>query len=44
MICMQKEKKDKEHPHFANEDPTKYEHEKMEKLAKEALKKFRSIS
>ena len=40
---MDKKKKDVQHEHFANDDPTKFEHEKMEKLAKEALKKFKSL-
>ena len=38
-----KEKKDKEHEHFANDDPTKFEQEETENLAKEAIKKFRSM-
>ena len=41
-IYMEK-KKDKEHEHFVNDDPTKFDHEKMEDLAKEALKKFRAL-
>jgi len=40
---MNEKKKDMVHKHFANDDPTKFEHEKMEKLAKEALKKFKSL-
>ena len=36
-------KKDKEHEHFVNDDPTKFDHDKMEDLAKEALKKFKSL-
>ena len=40
---MNEKKKDTVHKHFANDDPTKFEHEKMEKLAKEALKKFKSL-
>ena len=29
-------KKNKDHEHFVNDDPTKFDHEKMEDLAKEA--------
>ena len=36
-------KKDKDHEHFVNDDPTKFDHEKMEGLAKEALKKFKAL-
>ena len=39
-----KEKKDKEHEHFANDDPTKFEQEETENLAKEAIKKFKSMN
>ena len=38
-----KEKKDKDHAHFVNDDPTKFDHDKMENLAKEALKKFKKL-
>ena len=37
-----KEKKDKDHKHFANDDPTEFEQEKTKDLAKEAIKKFKS--
>ena len=40
---MREKKKDAEHEHFENDDPTQFEHEKMEKLAKEAIKKFKSL-
>ena len=36
-------KKDKDYEHFVNDDPTKFDHEKMEDLAKEALKKFKAL-
>ena len=39
-----KEKKDKDHEHFANDDPTKFEQEKTGDLAKEAVKKFKSMN
>ena len=41
---MDKKKKDVENTHFENDDPTQFEHEKMEKLAKEAIKKFKSLN
>ena len=40
---MREKKKDTEYEHFENDDPTQFEHEKMEKLAKEAIKKFKSL-
>ena len=40
---MSEKKKNTEHEHFENDDPTQFEHEKMEKLAKEAIKKFKSL-
>ncbi len=39
-----KEKKDKDHKHFANDDPTEFEQEKTKDLAKEAIKKFKSMN
>lgn len=39
-----KEKKDKDHEHFANDDPTEFEQEKTIDLAKEAIKKFKSMN
>ena len=36
-------KKDVDHKHFVNDDPTKFDHDKMENLAKEALKKFEKL-
>ena len=39
-----KEKKDKDHEHFANDDPTELEKEDAENLAKEAIKKFKSMN
>ena len=38
-----KEKKDKDHEHFANDDPTEFEQEKIKDLAKEAIKRFKSM-
>ena len=39
-----KEIKDKEHEHFANDDPTEFDQDKSEDLAKEAIKKFKSLN
>jgi len=39
-----KGKKDKEHKHFANDDPTEFDQEKTKELAKEAIKKFKSLN
>ena len=39
-----KERKDKDHEHFANDDPTEFEQEKIEYLAKESIKKFKSMN
>ena len=39
-----KGKRDKEHEHFANDDPTEFDQEKTKELAKEAIKKIKSIS
>mgnify|MGYP001156707690 FL=1 len=39
-----KGKKDKEHEHFANDDPTKFDPEETKDLAKEAIKKFKSLN
>ncbi len=41
---MKKKKKDEEHTHFANDDPTKFEQEKTKDLAREAIKKFKSLN
>ena len=38
-----KGKRDKEHEHFANDDPTEFDQEKTKELAKEAIKKFKSL-
>ena len=37
-------KKEKEHRHFANDDPTEFDHKETEDLAKEAIKKFKSLN
>ena len=42
-ITMNKKKKDVKHEHFANDDPTQFEHENLEELAKKAIKKFKSL-
>ena len=39
-----KEKKDEKEEHYANEDPTKFDQKDAEKLAKEAIKKFKSLN
>ncbi len=40
-----KEKKDtKSEEHFANDDPTEFPHDDMENLAKQAMKKFKSLN
>ncbi|MDC0202510.1 hypothetical protein OAJ97_02235 [Candidatus Nitrosopelagicus sp.] len=40
----EKNKKDKEHEHFANDDPTKFDEKSAEDIAKEAIKKFKSLN
>ena len=39
-----KEKKDKKDEHYANEDPTKFDQKNAEELAKESIKKFKSLN
>ena len=39
-----KQKKDKDLEHFVNDDPTEFEQEKTKDLAKEAIKKFKSMN
>ena len=39
-----KEKKDKDHAHFVNDDPAKFDPEETKDLAKEAIKKFKSLN
>ena len=41
---MNEKKKDKQHEHFANDDPTEFDQEKSKDLAKEAIKKFKSLN
>ena len=41
---MNDKKKDKQHEHFANDDPTKFDQKNAEELAKEAIKKFKSLN
>ena len=40
----EKNNKDKEHEHFANDDPTKFDEKSAEDIAKEAIKKFKSLN
>ena len=44
LVITMKTKKDKEHEHFANDDPTEFDHKKTEELTKEAIKKFKSLN
>ena len=37
-------KKTRYHEHFANDDPTEFDQEKTRKLAKDAIKKFKSLN
>ena len=41
---MNENKKDKKHEHFVNDDPTKFDPEETKSLAKEAIKKFKSLN
>ena len=41
---MNEKKKDTQHEHFANDDPTEFDQEKSKDLAKEAIKKFKSLN
>ena len=41
---MDEKKIDKDHEHFANDDPTEFDMDKTENLAKEAIKKFKSLN
>jgi hypothetical protein len=41
---MSEKKKDKNHEHFANDDPTKFDPKKTKEMAKEAIKKFKSLN
>jgi len=43
MVMESDKKKKKEHEHFVNDDPTEFPTEKMEDLAKKAIKKFKSL-
>lgn len=40
---MDEKKKDKEHKHFANDDPTEFKEKTTEEMAKEALKRYKSL-
>ena len=41
---MKEEKPKKAEEHFANDDPTEFPHDDMENLAKQAMKKFKSLN
>jgi len=41
---MRSKKEDIQHTHFANDDPTKFDQKSSEELAKEAIKKFKSLN
>ena len=41
---MNEKKKDKQHEHFVNDDPTEFDQDKSEDLAKEAIKNFKSLN
>ena len=43
MIMESDKKKKKEHEHFVSDDPTEFPAEKIEDLAKKAIKKFKSL-
>ena len=43
MMPMSEKKKDTEHEHFANDDPTEFDKDKLQDMAKEAIKKFKSL-
>jgi len=42
-MSMTKKKKDTEHEHFANDDPTEFDKDELQDMAKEAIKKFKSL-
>ena len=41
---MKEEKAKKSEEHFANDDPTEFPHDDMEDMAKQAMKKFKSLN
>lgn len=43
-INMGEKKAKKSEEHFANDDPTKFPHDDMEDMAKQAMKKFKSLN
>ena len=43
-INMKEEKAKKGEVHFANDDPTEFPHDDMENMAKQAMKKFKSLN
>jgi len=43
-INMKEEKPKKAEEHFANDDPTEFPHDDMENMAKQAMKKFKSLN
>ena len=42
-MSMTEKKKNTEHEHFANDDPTEFDKDKLQDMAKEAIKKFKSL-
>ena len=42
-MSMAEKKKDTEHEHFANDDPTEFDKDKLQDMAKVAIKKFKSL-
>ena len=43
-INMEEKKSKKSEEHFANDDPTEFPHDDMENMAKQAMKKFKSLN
>jgi|TARA_B110000263_G_C15287954_1_gene501805 hypothetical protein len=41
---MSEKKKDNAHKHFVNDDPTEFDQEKTKEMAKESIKKFKSLN
>ena len=43
-LNMEEKKTKRGEEHFANDDPTEFPHEDMEDMAKQAMKKFKSLN
>ncbi len=43
-LNMEEKKTKKGEEHFANDDPTEFTHDDMEDMAKQAMKKFKSLN